>query len=40
MEKMADSLHESYMRLCLKLAGIAHERGEAAVGSVIVRTTT
>lgn len=37
MEKMADSLHEPYMRLCLKLAGIARERGEAAVGSVIVR---
>src|SRR5690349_19916049 len=37
MEKMADSLHESYMRLCLKLAGIARERGEVPVGSVIVR---
>ncbi len=37
MEKMADSLHGSYMRLCLKLAGIARERGEVPVGSVIVR---
>ena len=37
MEKMADSLHEPYMRLCVKLAGIAHERGEVPVGSVIVR---
>ena len=37
MEKMADSLHESYMRLCLKLAGIARELGEVPVGSVIVR---
>ena len=36
-KKMADSLHEPYMRLCLKLAGIARDRGEAAVGSVIVR---
>jgi tRNA(adenine34) deaminase len=35
--KMAGSLHESYMRLCLKLAGIARERGEVPVGSVIVR---
>lgn len=37
MEEMPDSTHESYMRLCLKLAGIAHECGEARVGSVIVR---
>jgi len=36
MEKMADSVHEPYMRLCLKLAGIARERGEVPVGSVIV----
>lgn len=34
---MADSLHESYMRQCLKLAGIARERGEVPVGCVIVR---
>ncbi len=37
MEKMADSLHERYMRLCLKLAGMARERGEVPVGSVVVR---
>lgn len=37
MEKMADSLHESYMRVCLNLAGVARERGEVPVGSVIVR---
>lgn len=37
METMAGSLHESYMRLCLKLAGIARERGEVPVGSLIVR---
>jgi tRNA(adenine34) deaminase len=37
MEKVADSLHETYMRLCLKLAGIAGQRGEVPVGSVIVR---
>jgi tRNA(adenine34) deaminase len=37
MEKMADSQHESYMRLCVKLAGIARERGEVPVGSIIVR---
>jgi tRNA(adenine34) deaminase len=37
MKMMGDSLHESYMRLCLKLAGIARERGEVPVGSVIVR---
>jgi len=36
MEKMAYS-HESFMRLCLELAGIARQRGEAPVGSVIVR---
>jgi tRNA(adenine34) deaminase len=36
MEKMAHS-HESFMRLCLELAGIARERGEAPVGSVLVR---
>jgi tRNA(adenine34) deaminase len=35
--KMADGLHESYMRQCLKLAGIAREGGETPVGSVIVR---
>ncbi|HEY4088547.1 MAG TPA: nucleoside deaminase [Bryobacteraceae bacterium] len=34
---MADSLHESYMRLCLKLAEVARERGEIPVGAVIVR---
>lgn len=34
---MADSLHESYMRLCVKLAQTARERGEAPVGSVLVR---
>jgi tRNA(adenine34) deaminase len=37
MEKMADSLHERYMRLCLKLAGMARERGEVPVRSVVVR---
>src|SRR5689334_17952772 len=37
MEKMTDSLHESYMRLCLKLARIAREHGEVPMGSVIVR---
>jgi tRNA(adenine34) deaminase len=36
MEKMAYS-HESFMRLCLNLAGLARQRGEAPVGSVIVR---
>lgn len=36
MEKMTYS-HESFMRLCLELAGIARQRGEAPVGSVIVR---
>ena len=40
MKDMADSLHESCMRLCLKLAGIARERGEVPVGSVIVRDGT
>lgn len=37
---MADYLHESYMRLCLKLAEIARERGEVPVGCVIVRDGT
>jgi len=37
MEKMTDSLHESYMRRCLQLAEVARERGEAPVGSVVVR---
>lgn len=36
IEKMTYSQHESYMRMCLELAGIARERGEAAVGSVVV----
>ncbi|HEX6545585.1 MAG TPA: nucleoside deaminase [Bryobacteraceae bacterium] len=34
---MADSSHESYMRMCLELAEIAWKHGEAAVGSIIVR---
>jgi len=34
---MTDPLHESQMRLCLKLAGIAREHGEVPVGSVIAR---
>jgi tRNA(adenine34) deaminase len=34
---MAFSPHESYMRMCLELAEIAWKRGEAAVGSVVVR---
>jgi len=37
MKKMNASLHELYMRLCLKLAEIARERGEVPVGSVVVR---
>jgi len=37
MKEMPEPLHESYMRLGLKLAGIARERGEVPVGSVIVR---
>jgi tRNA(adenine34) deaminase len=37
MKTMAYSQHESFMRLCLELAGIARQRGEAPVGSVIVR---
>jgi tRNA(adenine34) deaminase len=36
MEKMNDSLHESHMRLCLKLAEIARGLGEVPVGCVIV----
>ena len=34
---MADSFHDSFMRLCLTLAEIARQRGEAPVGAVIVR---
>lgn len=34
---MTSSEHESFMRLCLRLAETARERGEAGVGSVLVR---
>ena len=37
MKKMNASLHELHMRLCLKLAEIARQRGEVPVGSVVVR---
>jgi tRNA(adenine34) deaminase len=40
METMPDSLHESYMRLCLKLAECARERGEVSVGAIVVRDGT
>jgi tRNA(adenine34) deaminase len=37
MESTTNSLHESHMRHCLRLAGIARERGEVPVGSIVVR---
>jgi tRNA(Arg) A34 adenosine deaminase TadA len=34
---MSESLHETYMLRCLELAETARERGEAPVGSLLVR---